>query len=385
MNKRLIPSIFLNLTVVLCSWAQQVGTNNRTITDAPDIPSPEQSLGRIFLTGKVVIADGSLLPAPAEVHTICNGKTHTETYTDGQGNFSFEFTDRVSALTGGLADADSSADANRTRDDRRDLHECELQATLSGFSSEVIQLSSRVSGHGSSDLGRIVLHRPSPAEGLTISVTSALAPAAAKKAFEKGSEQERKHNFEEAQKSFEKAVTIYAQYAEAWFELGRVQSWRNDTTAAEQSFTRSLTADPNYVNPYRGLAELAMQQRSWPKVADVTQRLLTRYPDFFPDVYFRNALATYNLQNFEAAEQSARKGLKLDVAHQIPKLDYLLGLILIQRRNYTEAEAHMQQYLQLANKPADVEDAHRQLAEIAKLSGSVHAPPAGDQHATDKQ
>ncbi len=375
MKRHLASCIFLSLTLSLCSWSQIVSGNNRGVISTPDIPSPEQSLGRIFLTGKVVVDDGTVLPGPAEVHTICNGKKHTEAYTDGQGHFSFEFTDKVSMLNGGLVDADTSADANRNKDDRRNLHECELEASLSGYSSQPIQLSSRLSGQGSSDVGRLALHRLGPAEGLTVSATSARAPAAAKKAFEKGSEQEKKQKFEEAQQSFEKAVQIYPQYAEAWFELGRVQSWRSDNTAAALSFNKSVAADPNYVNPYRALAELAMQQKNWSDVVDVTQRLLSRYPDFFPDAWFRNALANYNLQNFEAAEHSARHGLKLDVAHQIPKMEYLLGLVLIQRHDYADAETHMKQYLQLASKPADVEDAHRQLAEIAKLAGSPNHNP----------
>jgi tetratricopeptide (TPR) repeat protein len=345
----------------------------------PDPSSPEQSMGRIFLSGKVVVDDGGALPGIAEIHTICNGLKHTATYTDGHGDFTFEFETRLSTLTGGQVDADVSADTNRSRrDNRRDLHECELQASLSGFSSEIVQLSSRLSAFGSSNVGRVVLHRLSPVEGLTVSATSALAPAAAKKAFEKGSEQEKKQKLEEAQQSFEKAVQIYPQYAEAWFELGRVQLWRNDNAAARHSFTKSLAADPSFVNPYRGLAELAMQEKSWQEVADVTQRLLARYPDFFADAWFRNALANYNLQNFEAAEHSARQGVKLDIAHQISKLEYLLGLILIQRRDYAEAETHMQQYLQLASKPADLDDARKQLAEIARLSGVASAPPRAE-------
>jgi tetratricopeptide (TPR) repeat protein len=369
MRRRGISCIFLCFTFSLCSWGQKDISDSSPNAPLPNPSSPEETLGRIFLSGKVVVDDGTVLTEPAEIHTICKGQKHTETYTDAHGDFSFEFDNRLSTLTGGQVDADASADANRSRsDNRRDLHECELQASLSGFSSQVIQLSSRLSGPGSGNLGRIVLHRLSPTEGLTVSATSALAPAAAKKAFEKGTEQEKKQKLEEAQQSFEKAVLIYPQYAEAWFELGRVQSWRNDNAGAEQSFTKSLAGDPNYVNPYRGLAELAMEQKNWVQLADITNRLLARYPDFFADAWFRNALANYNLQNFETAEHSARQGLKLDVAHQIPKMQYLLGLILIQRRNYGEAEALMQQYLQTASKPADIDDAQRRLAEIAKLS-----------------
>ena len=380
--KRLLAFCLLSCVgFSLCTWAQNAGSNSRTPASfpSPNISSPEESLGRIFLSGKVVVDDGSALTGPAEVHTICNGRTHTETFTDGNGNFSFEFDNRISALTGGQADADSSDDTNRSRV-RRDLHECELEARLSGFSSEAIQLSSRLSTFGSSNVGRVVLHRQAATEGLTVSATSAAAPPAAKKAFAKGTEQEKKQKLDGAQQSFEKAVQIYPQYAEAWFELGRVQSWKKDNAQARQSFGRAQAADPSYVNPYRGLAELAMQEKNWQEVVKVTAQLLERYPAFFPDAWFCNALGNYNLQNFPAAEQSARQGLKLDEAHQIPKMEYLLGLILMQRHDYSEAETHMQQYLQLASKPADVADAQKQLAEIAKLAGTPDSPPG-----TDKQ
>jgi len=380
MRCRVAFCIFLILTITLWAWAQKTnpgpssGPSTRTAS-TPDTSNPEESLGRMFLSGSVGVDDGTLLPGPAEIHTICKGQTHTETFTDGRGNFSFEFRDQLSTVSGADVNADASVDAKRSQiDNRRDLRECELQATLSGFSSDVIQLGSTLSGFGSSNVGRVVLHRLSPVEGLTVSATSALAPPAAKKAFEKGSEQEKKQKLEAAQQFFEKAVQIFPQYAEAWFELGRVQSWRNDNATARESFTKSLTADPNYSNPYRALAELAMLQKSWQEVAEITTRLLARYPNLFADAWFRNALANYNLKDFAAAERSARQGLRLDVAHQIPKMEYLLGLILVQQQNYREAEAHMQQYLQLASKPADVDDAHRQLAEIARLSSSSSGP-----------
>lgn len=376
MKRLLAFCLFSGVGLTLCAWAQNTGVAPRlpSSVPAPDASSPEESLGRIFLSGKVVVDDGSVLTGPAEIYTICNGRTHTETFSDGQGNFSFEFDDRVSALTGGQINADSSDDTNRSRA-HRDLHQCELEARLSGYSSQAIQLSSRLSGFGTSNVGRVVLHRQAAAEGLTVSATSALAPPAAKKAFEKGSELEKKQKFDEAQQSFEKATQIYPQYAEAWFELGRVQSWRGDNAGARLSFSKAQTADPNYVNPYRALAELAMQEKNWQEVVKVTGRLLERYPAFFPDAWFRNALGNYNLGKFAEAEQSARQGLKLDEAHQIPKMEYLLGLILMQRQDYTEAETHMHQYLQLASKPADVADAQKQLAEIAKLSGAPDAPP----------
>ncbi len=375
-----VSCALLTLILSLCVWAQTSGKNRGTMATIPQPGTPEESMGRIFLSGKVVVDDGTTPTEPVAIQTICKGQKRTETHTDSRGNFSFQFENRVSsAQTVGVDDADISSDISRTpRSNQRDLHECELQASIPGFSSEVVQLSSRISSFGSSDIGRVVLHRLSQTEGLTLSATSALAPASATKAFEKGLERERKQRWNEAGESFKKAVQIYPKYAECWFELGRLQALRSDIAGAQQSFRQALAADPRYVNPYRGLAELAMQEKRWPEVVEITGRLLALYPEIFPDAWFRNALASYYLQNFEAAEKSARQGLKLDGAHQIPKMEYLLGLILMQRRDYTEAAAHLKQYLQLATKSGDVDDAQQRLAEIARLSGAASVP-AGEE------
>jgi hypothetical protein len=84
------------------------------------------------------------------------------------------------------------------------------------------------------------------------------------------------------------------------------------------------------------------------------------------------------LQNFPAAEKSARQGLKLDQEHQIPKMEYLLGLILVQQHQYQEATQHLQQYLQVAAKSADTDEVQARLAEIARLSTADGASAAAE-------
>jgi tetratricopeptide (TPR) repeat protein len=153
-----------------------------------------------------------------------------------------------------------------------------------------------------------------------------------------------------------------------------VQVQANDVESGRHSFSQAMAADPKYVSPYRALAELATQQKQWQEVVDVTRKLLAMTTVGFPDAWFRNALANYYLHNFEAADKSTRQGLRLDQDHQIPKLEYLLGLILIQRHQYQEASEHLQQYLHLATKSSDVDDARARLAEIARLSTAESDP-----------
>ncbi len=184
--------------------------------------------------------------------------------------------------------------------------------------------------------------------------------------------------WDEAEPLLAKAVEIFPRFAVAWFDLGRVQFHKHDDAQARHSFEQSIAADPKYVNPYRGLAELDLQQKQWQALVTVTRQLLALNPVSFPDAWLRNSLGNYYLYNFPEAEKSARQGMKVDDQHQVPKLEYLLGVILLQKREYQEAATHIQNYLKFATQPAEIEEAQKQLAEITRLSASATPPDAAD-------
>ena len=338
----------------------------------------------IYITGKVILDDGSELTEPAVIQTICRGRRHSETYSDGRGNFSFRFGDPTPSTAAAISDASSSNAVDRSgMQSTSNLQDCQLQAELAGFSSQPIELSTHVGLTNNLDVGHLTLRRLEHVDGTSVSVTSYLAPPAAKKAYAKALEQQKKGKWDEAQKSFEKAVQIYPRYATAWFQLGGLQlrnqpPTEQDLQAAKHSFEQSVAADPKYVNPYDGLAQIAMMKHDWPAVVDATSKLVVLNPVNFPDAYYDSAVANYYLKNFDQAEKSALQGVRVDEAHQIPKLQYLLAMILLQKQNYQAASEHMQQFLGLAKQPEDVELARKGLAEIQKVSASAKEPPVVD-------
>jgi TolA-binding protein len=398
MNYRLACCAFLILTLTLFASAQGTKSPGRGTTSPspttttrptmqPTMNAPDTTLGqRAFISGKVVLDDGTQITEPASIHTICRGHKQTVAHTDSRGGFSFEFGDRASAATAGIseADVDSSWSPGASRGNQRDWRDCELLAELPGFTSQPIDLSSKMTTFETTDVGRLVLHRIGQVEGLTISATSAMAPKEAQKAFEKGRDKASKQKWDEAQPLFEKAVQIYPRYAVAWFELGRIQLQKDEAVQARHSFEQSIAADSKYANPYRGLAELDTREKQWEPLVKVTDQLLALNPVSFPDAWLRNALGHYYLHDFGAAEKSARQGMKVDDNHQVPKLEYLLGVILMQKRDYQEATVHIQNYLKLATEPSEVEEARKQLAEITRLTASVSDPasavPASDEN-----
>ena len=362
----------LVLLLSLSAFAQRRG--GRNIPVAPPAGIPASSSGSFFLSGKVVLDDGTELTEPAAIQTVCHGQKHTEAFTDSHGNFSFEVGRASGANAAGFSDADSTwngAAANRSRS----LQDCELQAALAGFTSDSIALGSRISMGESNDLGRLALHRIAKVEGFTISATTAAAPVAARKAFEKGRKEEEKSHWDKAEESFQKAVDIYPRYAIAWFELGYVQQEKNNPEAARRSFHRSIAADPQYANPYRNLAQLAAIARQWGEVVELSSKLLSLNAVSFPDAWFFNSLGYYYQQNLESAEKSARQGIRVDEEHRLPKLEFLLGVLLAQRRQYGEAASHLRQYLRLVPAGVESDVARKQLEAVAQLAAAKDTPP----------
>lgn len=341
--------------------------------------APGNPTAAIFISGKVTLDDGTELSEPAAIQTICRGQRHTMAYTDRRGSFSFQFGDPNPSGSADMSDASSSImTSHASVQQSRDWQDCEVQAVLAGFTSDTVELTSRMSNLESTDVGRVVLHRLEHVDGTSISVTSILAPNAAKKALEKGREEEKKGKWDQAQQSFEKAVRIYPKYAAAWSDLGHVQMHNNDTVAAKHSFEQSVAADPKYVNPYEGLARLAFDANQWPEVVETTNKLLALNPVNFPDAYFFSGVANFHLKNLDVAEKTVRQGLRVDDGHQIPKMEYLLGMILLQKGDYPGATEHMTQYLHLSTQPTDVDMANKELAEIARLSAKPNSAAVSD-------
>jgi Tfp pilus assembly protein PilF len=396
MNFRLTYRMLLILTLTGLAFAQggkptggsggassTPGPNRTPTMNPPTLNAPDPTLDRrVYLTGKVVLDDGTQLTESANILTICRGRKQTVTHTDSHGGFGFELGDRIGAMAAGIGQADVDSPASPTSrgvgGSQREWRECELLAELPGFTSQPIDLSSRLSTLETADIGRLVLHRVGQVEGLTLSATSAMAPRDAQKAYEKARNKLGKEKWEEAQQLLTKAVEMYPKYAVAWFDLGRIQLHNNDAVQARHSFEQSISADPKYVNPYRGLAELDTQQQKWQELVTVTNQVVALNPVNFPDAWLRNALGNYYLRNLVDAEKSARQGLKMDDQHQYPKLEYLLGLILIQKHEYQEAASHIQNYMKVAKEPSEIAQAQNQLTEITRITASAGTPAAAE-------
>ena len=94
-------------------------------------------------------------------------------------------------------------------------------------------------------------------------------------------------------------------------------------------------------------------------------------PVDFPQIWYADAVANYNLKKYDAAEKGARAAVKLDPRHANPRAEYLLGLVLAEKRDYAGAAAELKTYMKLAPNAPDRARVQDQLGQIEKLMGGT--------------
>jgi tetratricopeptide (TPR) repeat protein len=328
--------------------------------------------------------DDSQLPSQVAVERVCGGRAYREGYVDSRGYFSFEVGRNEAAMMdassefspndrsgpfGGFGNQSSGPFRDNDVTQRNSLFDCELRASIAGYRSSTINLATH-QPLDPPDVGTIVLQRLEKMTGTTISAISMQAPKDAKKAFEKGLDLVKKDKLPDAQREFEKSVSIYPQHAAAWVELGRLLRQEKQMEPAHNAFIKANTIDPNYVNPYLELAFDAAQEQKWKDVLALTDKAISLDPLDFPGSFFFNAVAQYNLGNLPAAEKSARKAARLDSQHRLPRLNLLLGTILADKKDYDGACEQLRSYLKIAPKAPDADAVRTRLTDLEKLGGN---------------
>src|SRR6266852_8370721 len=137
---------------------------NRPVNPTPSPSSSDPTQLRedlvMFLRGRIATHDGAPVPNDLLVERVCNNRTRQQVYASPHGDFSMQLGSRADSFPEASADATSPYGAARKDSlmgiSRRELTNCELRASASGFNSSVISLLDLDTFGGSIDVGVIV-------------------------------------------------------------------------------------------------------------------------------------------------------------------------------------------------------------------------------------
>jgi uncharacterized protein HemY len=94
-------------------------------------------------------------------------------------------------------------------------------------------------------------------------------------------------------------------------------------------------------------------------------------PEDFTGAYLFNAVANARLNRTEEAERAAREGLRLDKDRKLPRLNYVLALILMKEQQYGEAAQLFRKYVELAPNAGDAALVRQQLPKIDEMASAA--------------
>lgn len=350
--------------------------------------NPRNVDNTVYLSGKVVLPDGSPPPDLAAVERVCNGQVFPEGFTDPKG----EFNVRLGSLSlGAMEDASMVGTDSRGRamgdtlrigglsgDSERhstmkntgsvDLTGCDLRVQLDGFRADPILLGRR-STLDDPNVGTIILRPVADVTGDFVSATSAAAPASARKLYQRARKQMGKPNtdLKKAITDLQEAVAQYPDYAAAWSLLGRAWVRVGNETAAAEAYLRSMAADPRYLASYPPLIKLKMRSGDWIGTADLARRYLELNPSAAEERFYL-ALA---LQQTGAHDESlhALEALLSDesTAEQFPQARHVRGVILAERGQFAAAAQEWEQFLAAVPQSAPSDEVRRQIDEWKTL------------------
>jgi tetratricopeptide (TPR) repeat protein len=353
------------LATVLLSAVAALGQLSPELTNNPAYTEAQST---VFITGKVLADDGSLITGDIALQTICGDQVFAEGYADRQGDFQFQMN---GATTAQASPSAMQALGSGAQVSPSELSNCELRANIPGFISSKFSFAGKVP-LSQINVGTIYVHRVRQDvmqnTSQTIALSDLAAPPKAKKDFNKGEDFVQKKDWKSAQQAFQKALDRYPRFAIAWSELARTQRELGDLQGAQQSLYRAVEVDPRFLPAYAGLSDIALQSREWKNLQYSTDRLLSINSETFPQFWLLNAVACYNLGFMDQAETAVLHGLRLDQQHRYPKMEHLFGMILGIKHQYAAAATHLQNYLRLEPSAPDASAVQVQLNRFQQLA-----------------
>ncbi len=308
----------------------------------------------VLINGQVFNENGTPVTEPVEIQRVCGRMVHKETSSNRKGKYTIVLSDNSTNGTlqgasegGGTSDFGAQVGGSVSQTTRTVLWGCEIRASAPGYTSSSVSLAG-LDFSTPVMLGPIVIRKiGSQATGQSLSAVSSSAPEKAKKAFEKGRQAELEKKYAEAEKHLAKAIEIYPRYAIAWELRGRAQMMQGQQELAEKSFIAAIEADEKYIDPYLPLARMNAAKANWAEVLRLSDKVISLDPLNYPDAYFLNAVAHYNLKEMAEAEASARRVVDLDKEHHYPRAELLLGRILQKKGDEADAAEHLRSYLKV--------------------------------------
>ena len=345
----------------------------------------------LVLHGKVVMEDGSVPSRPVAIERFCGDTTQHIAATNTRGEYVWHavadsnssglvvtstFSTNIITPSGGMM---TNLAPNAS---------CILRAALPGFESNFIVVD-ELNSFSNPVLPVLVLARLGSQPNFDM-LSGTSVPRGVSNSWSRAAKAVHASNWPEAERHLRSALQAAPRFAQGWNALGSVLLYERKESEARQAYQRAIDSNARLLPPYLLLARLCIVAQDWDaaaKTSDAFIKVDTRRQ--FPEGYLYQAIARYHLKDLEGAEISAREAIRLDGKHDVPRSEYVYGLILAAKHDYGPAGEHMSRYLQLDPRATDAEAVRSRLLSLGKTApnaenGAKNGPEAENSPENDE-
>ncbi len=312
--------------------------------------------GTIYVRGKVVMEDGSPPGKSVGIWRQCSDYPYPDLVSTADKNGAYTWSMPVDTVS------------SRT---------CTLHAVLDAYESSNLDIT-EINSFSDPNLAALVLAPKGTNSEIEIFTADLRVPLGTASAWNRAAGAVRAGNWAEAERQLRAVLKTAPKFAQGWNALGLACERLRKSEEARDAYQRAIELDPKLLGGYVSLARMTLELRDWEGSAKAAAGLIkadTR--QHFPEAYLDQAIARSHLQDLDGAEASAREAIRLDKRMQLPRAEYVLGVILEAKRDYTVAGEHMSKYLEREPRAADAEAVRAQIASLGKAdfeSASGNAP-----------
>ena len=350
--------------------------------------APPASAQALFLRGKVQMEDGSPPGKMVSISRVCTGNNPrivaTASGKTGDYLWRAEATELgVGAVGGGMGGTEaadillagghltnSAGGTDALKASGFGVADCVLRAELSGYRSNSIEISDP-SLLREPRLPALVLTRNSAGANVDVDDTGSI-PRPVRKTWDLAEKAMFAENWPEAERQLQAVTATDPKFRFGWVALGLTYNNEQKGKEARDAYRRAVDLNPKQLSTQLMLVRANLSCQDWEEAsrtaavliaADVRRRYLEAYLD--------EAIARYHLRDMDGAEARVKELLQLDRAHQLPRAEYVLGLILEYRKNIDSAREHMQKYLEMEPRASDAPAARARLENLGKAQAAA--------------
>lgn len=202
----------------------------------------------------------------------------------------------------------------------------------------------------------------------TISVGEMNIPDKARDELQKGMEAFAKGDMTKAQQRFEKAISIYPQYARAYAAEGILAVKSGDRAKAKSLFSKAIEVDNTFAPAYLDLARADFQDKDYTETESLLRKVMTLNPSI-PDVVALLASAEYMNKEYDSALADAQRTHTLPNHEQFADVHLLAGKILEMENRPQDAVAEYRLFLQESPSSPQVPMVQQ---EVTQLEAAAH-------------